>query len=293
MTSPGPDFLPRLWATRKVGFLLGQIRQHGEETELADEIVHLSRRYGIITPYTSFLILEDEPSVPLAEDSGLRAESGADAVAASEEVSSYAGAGTTTKVRSHQVRYVGEKTFFLRDGFWRDASFDEDAPAQTIQYGSEAYFGLVTAKPELGRYLAVGRNVLFATGGQQYRVGENEIETRVNEGVQSPVSTVARLEQNFPNPFNSSAVLRYRVATPAVVRLDIYDAAAQRVRSLVDGFVLPEVHQVSWDGLDDEGMGVASGTYVARLSSATGLSDGGTTAFSVDRNTHRKLLLVK
>ncbi len=54
------EFLPPLWATRRVGFLLDQIRLHGESTELRDEAATLARRYGIVTPYTSWLILEDE-----------------------------------------------------------------------------------------------------------------------------------------------------------------------------------------------------------------------------------------
>ncbi len=54
------EFLPRLWATRRVGFLLDQIRLHGESKELRDEAATLARRYGIVTPYTSWLILEDE-----------------------------------------------------------------------------------------------------------------------------------------------------------------------------------------------------------------------------------------
>jgi len=54
------EAIPSLWAARKIGFLLDQIRLHGEEKELIDEITLLARKYGIITPYTSYLILEDE-----------------------------------------------------------------------------------------------------------------------------------------------------------------------------------------------------------------------------------------
>ncbi|MFQ5413944.1 MAG: VIT domain-containing protein [Phycisphaerae bacterium] len=51
-------FLPRLWATRKVGYLLDQIRLHGETTELKDTIVQLATEYGIVTPYTAYLVTE-------------------------------------------------------------------------------------------------------------------------------------------------------------------------------------------------------------------------------------------
>lgn len=58
--SSGNAFIPRLWATRRVGWLLDEIRLHGESTELRDEVIHLAREFGIVTPYTAYLILEDE-----------------------------------------------------------------------------------------------------------------------------------------------------------------------------------------------------------------------------------------
>jgi Ca-activated chloride channel homolog len=57
------DFVPRLWAIRKVGFLLDEIRLHGERSELKDEIVTLGKKFGIVTPYTSYLVVEDVPVV--------------------------------------------------------------------------------------------------------------------------------------------------------------------------------------------------------------------------------------
>ena len=54
------EFIPNLWASRAVGYLLDQIRLHGENEELITEVTRLAKKHGIITPYTSFLILEDE-----------------------------------------------------------------------------------------------------------------------------------------------------------------------------------------------------------------------------------------
>jgi Ca-activated chloride channel family protein len=54
------NFIPPLWAARRVGYLLDQIRLHGKDKELVDEVTELARAYGIITPYTSYLIVEDE-----------------------------------------------------------------------------------------------------------------------------------------------------------------------------------------------------------------------------------------
>jgi Ca-activated chloride channel family protein len=68
------DFLPRLWATRRVGYLLEEIRLHGENAELREEVTDLARKYGIVTPYTAYLIVEDEArqNVPTSQRSLLR-----------------------------------------------------------------------------------------------------------------------------------------------------------------------------------------------------------------------------
>jgi Ca-activated chloride channel family protein len=73
-------FVPKLWATRRVGWLLEEMRDGSEKEELKTEIIELARRYGIVTPYTAFLIVEDEASrgtafrslAPASEDSLLR-----------------------------------------------------------------------------------------------------------------------------------------------------------------------------------------------------------------------------
>ena len=68
------DFLPRLWATRKIGYLLDAIRLkqtesgsggegNGGDPELVAEIVRLSKDYGVVTPYTSFLATDGSDSV--------------------------------------------------------------------------------------------------------------------------------------------------------------------------------------------------------------------------------------
>lgn len=61
-------FIPRLWATRRVGYLLEEIRLHGASKELEDEVVQLGKEYGIMTPYTSYLVLENDKAY---EDHGI------------------------------------------------------------------------------------------------------------------------------------------------------------------------------------------------------------------------------
>jgi Ca-activated chloride channel family protein len=55
------DFVEKLWSTRRVGDLIDQIDLHGQSRELVDELVSLSTRYGLLTPYTSFLADERVP----------------------------------------------------------------------------------------------------------------------------------------------------------------------------------------------------------------------------------------
>ncbi|MCE5278689.1 MAG: VIT domain-containing protein [Planctomycetaceae bacterium] len=78
--APGPDlrygFVEKLWAVRRVGYLLDQIQLHGKNQEVIDELVKLSLKYGIITPYTSFLAdertaLHDAPSVRASANESL------------------------------------------------------------------------------------------------------------------------------------------------------------------------------------------------------------------------------
>jgi len=59
------EFVEELWARRKVGYLLEQIRLNGEQKELVNEVTMLAKKYGIATPYTSYLIVPDAP-VPVA-----------------------------------------------------------------------------------------------------------------------------------------------------------------------------------------------------------------------------------
>ena len=66
------DFVPRLWARAKIGYLMDQIRLHGSNQELKDEVVRLSKKYGIMTELTSWLVLEDKEIRLGAAPAGLR-----------------------------------------------------------------------------------------------------------------------------------------------------------------------------------------------------------------------------
>ena len=78
-----------------------------------------------------------------------------------------------------------------------------------------------------------------------------------------PVQT--SLLANYPNPFNSRTHLAYHLAVPGPVRLELYNAWGQRVRTLVDRFQAAGEYEVAWDARDGQGAAVSSGVYVTRL----------------------------
>jgi len=240
----GDEFIPRLWATRKIGYLLSQIRLHGESRELVDEIVDLSVRYGIITPYTSFLV--DETEDVLSEEGRDRVAEqkyqamatatpapayGAGAVDKSEAESGLRGAqavpmapaaiplgegrgGREVPVRE-VVKYVGDKTFVLQDDVWMDTAYDVDKMTTTrISFGSDNYFELLAARPEWGKYFALGTHVIVVLEGTAYEVVEGdapEVEVPPTAEPTSPRSaavptpTTASADPSPPSPTASSA----------------------------------------------------------------------------------------
>lgn len=191
----GDEFIPRLWAARKIGYLLTQIRLYGEQQEWVDAVVELSLRYGIITPYTSFLVQEDLFTEAGREEAAEQLKSlpmapafGAPAVDLAQEQARLrgaqslwgigggeAGGGIMPAEAAQMMRYAGDKTFFLRDGVWTDTTFDPERMSPVrVQFGSDAYFDLLTARPEWGPYLALGNRVIFVAEGTAYEVVEEE-----------------------------------------------------------------------------------------------------------------------
>lgn len=197
----GDSFIPRLWATRRIGDLLNQIRLHGENPELVDSIIALSVRYGIITPYTSYLITEDDifteegradaagdfldrefsTTGASAVDEAEAAQdlSQANAPAAMPTSTDYdglggveAGGGDKGGEVVQTVRIVEAKTFVYRDGVWIDTVYDPARYTEThkVTFFSDAYFDLLEQIPALGEYFALGEQVIVVYEGVAYEV---------------------------------------------------------------------------------------------------------------------------
>lgn len=193
-------FLPALWATRRVGFLLDQIRLHGEAQELKDEIVILAKRYGLITPYTSHLILEDQdlqPSQatidPLFRRLGqgreearrnfeaLRQDSGDDSVLASKAIQGYSQTQSIAPspeapaakpgMASMPMVLRANRLFLLENGTWMESHLTATPAEETILiFGSRAYFEFAHNNPELRPILSLGESLVFQNAGKIYRI---------------------------------------------------------------------------------------------------------------------------
>ena len=194
------DFLPRLWATRRVGWLMEQIRSNGEQKELRDEVVDLGTRYGIVTPYTSYLAVEASEAANVtggrdvvATDSSVLGRANARPSSQASNAPAKAASATTGQVAVQQskreraqqesvqlkdddmssgVRRAGGKTFYLQGGVWTDSEFKSEArlPETTLTFASDTYFALLKREPRLAEYFALGERVTVVLDGHVYRV---------------------------------------------------------------------------------------------------------------------------
>jgi len=242
----GDDFIPRLWARRKIGHLLGQIRLHGESDEVIEEIIELSVRYGIITPYTSFLV--DETADVLTEQGRERVVEkevektimatpapayGPEAVERAAEEGTMSRSNVAGDTGSTQVKTVGDKTFVWHEGAWVDTIFDADKMTSVkIGFGSDVYFELLTARPEWGRYFALGTRVIVVLDGTAYEVMEGE-----GELVETP--TVA--PTNTPEPTRPSDAQVIATQSSDDTNPETTDTSSHICGSLLGVAILPLV----------------------------------------------------
>lgn len=185
------DFIARLWATRRVGQLLDDLRLHGENAELKEEVIALAKEFGLVTPYTSYLVQEDESFTNLrprrdgigfqsampapAAEKAMDATTGAVAVQLSRsirtmqeaEVAPEAAAPGLVAVNGRTLRQEGE-------GAWMDVDFDaEKDEAVQIKFASEAYFAFLRMYPEARAFAKLGAQVTFRFGNGYVRIGED------------------------------------------------------------------------------------------------------------------------
>lgn len=178
--SGGDPSVPRLWAGRKIGELLRSVRLDGPDPETIDQIVRLSIRWGIVTPYTSYLVTEDAPfgEEALEEISSEAARRAADAPAQSsgkaavDQADAAAGLVASERLEATPTDLVitaGDRTLLWSDGRWIDTLFDPHMPTVRIAFGSPEYFSLAE-RPGLGPILAAAPAVIVVDDGYAYEV---------------------------------------------------------------------------------------------------------------------------
>jgi hypothetical protein len=84
-----------------------------------------------------------------------------------------------------------------------------------------------------------------------------------------PERLVTRLFPVQPNPFSASTTIRFSLATEEHVTVQVYDARGGLVRALEDGIQPAGMHQITWYGLDSEGVQVAPGVYFVRFTAGS------------------------
>jgi Ca-activated chloride channel family protein len=208
--------IPRLWATRKIGYLLNEIRLRGANKEIIDQIVKLSIRYGIVTPYTSYLVTEEAPlgaveqqrlanetfntylSTATAPASGQAAvQSAADAGAMQEA----AKALELSEEASSTVKVVGARTFVLSEGKWVDTAFDPDIMNPTqVEFLSADYFSVIAEKPELADAFALGDQVIAMADGVAYEVlpSDKPAQLALATATNTPFTSTSGSETQVP-----------------------------------------------------------------------------------------------
>jgi hypothetical protein len=81
----------------------------------------------------------------------------------------------------------------------------------------------------------------------------------------APAPPASRLLRNYPNPFNPLTRISFRLERDAQASLRVYDVQGRLIRTIVEGYLAAGPRTVEWDGTDDRGLPVSSGTYYLRL----------------------------
>ena len=93
--------------------------------------------------------------------------------------------------------------------------------------------------------------------------GQTNIQTDVN--VPEQIAFI----QNYPNPFNVCTIIQYSVPATSECRMDIINLNGRRIITLVNRQLHSGSYQIRWDGRNDQGDPVATGTYFCRLTAGS------------------------
>jgi Ca-activated chloride channel homolog len=232
-TKTDPEFLPRLWAARKIGYLLTQIRLHGEQPEWVNAVTQLSLQHGIITPYTSFLIEEPQktlssegraqatdifkeelsamPQAPsgeqAVEDAKLRQGlGGAEAPVSGNGTGSNVSSGTTGSSTDPTIKHAGARTFICELDRCTDTQYVPDTMRlEVIVFSSPKYEQILSEHPSWAIYFSLAKEtILVADEDTAYRLtlteSENDVEKDGASDIATPTPTMNPPDTDQPSP---------------------------------------------------------------------------------------------
>jgi flagellar hook capping protein FlgD len=79
-----------------------------------------------------------------------------------------------------------------------------------------------------------------------------------------------RLYPNYPNPFNPSTTIGFKINNSNSVSLIVYDAMGQEVKRLIDNeYLFSGTHELTWNGKNNSDQSVSSGVYYYQLLNGT------------------------
>jgi Ca-activated chloride channel family protein len=179
----GGEYIPRLWAARRIGELTRQIRLEGGGPAMQEEVRQLGLRHGILTEYTSYLVLEPGvvAAAPPTREERQRAtgQAAVERASASAKLSDakdlstadeVAAQGGTTAPSAHDTRRHAGRVFRKDGSGWTDLGHQNRMRVTAVAPFSMAYFDLVRMLPEIAPYLTVGEEVLVAGRRQSIRI---------------------------------------------------------------------------------------------------------------------------
>lgn len=154
--------------------------------------------------------------------------------------------------------------FFLDENRGWNVGFD--GKIQSTTDGGELWSTQLTGNPsELHGVHFVDASAGWAVGWDGTILRALGGSTAVGEGSDGTASAAPSKLTCHPNPFNPSTKLSFQLPAGAQVRLEIYDTAGRKVRTLLDGFLNAGPVAATWDGRDGGGKALSSGVYLARL----------------------------
>jgi len=233
-TDSGNDFVAPLWAARKIGFLLQEIRLHGANDELIGEVVRLSKRFGIVTEYTTFLatakgeVSAGEALGMAKNQMGMAAEQKAGKWAVNQarndqqlQQRGVAGAQANSYfdrrgnvVTTENIRQVGRRVFYLRDGQWVESEDAGKRKTRVVKVDDKEYRDLVRNHRDFAQSQQLGWAVQMNIDDERIVVEKNGQQKDEQLRRQAPQEQIEESQQQLQQqqlPMNQMQQFRNQV----------------------------------------------------------------------------------